>query len=138
MWTEVLEGRILSVLHMNCFGRKSSVRYILSEGSQNILEVLKEMTAVMYIINEDDAEQRKNRDKWVKKPPGCVILGRWVPHRIEAMCHWLINLQEAMDMSLDKLDFLEQKEPWLLLSVAEIMSGGVREQAGSSMALEGR
>lgn len=53
----------LGILHEPCFGRKSSVRYILSEESQNILEVLKEMTAVMYIINEDDAKQRKNKDK---------------------------------------------------------------------------
>lgn len=60
----------LGIIHKPCFGTKSSVKYILSEGSQNILEVLKEMTAVMYIINEDNAEQRKNKDKWVKKPTG--------------------------------------------------------------------
>lgn len=53
----------LGIIHKLYFGRKSSVRYILSEESQNILEVLKEMTAVMYIINGDDGEQRKNEGK---------------------------------------------------------------------------
>lgn len=67
----------LNIIYELCFGRKSSVSYILSEGSQNILEVLKEMSAVMYIINEDDAERRKNKDERMKKPTGCVIHECW-------------------------------------------------------------
>jgi len=53
----------LNIIYEQCLGRKSSTSFISSEGSQNILEVLKEMSAVMYIANEYDAERRKNKDE---------------------------------------------------------------------------
>lgn len=62
-----------NIIYELCFGRKASISYILSEGSQNILEVLKEMSAVTYIINEDDAETRKNKDEQMKKDADFII-----------------------------------------------------------------
>lgn len=134
----------LGIVHEPCFGRKSSVRYILSEGSQNILEVLKEMTAVMCIINEDDAEQRKNRDKWVKKPI-CVIHGRWAPCRTGPQPSGGLQVtgcsacKKPSTWDLKNWIFLDKRKPDYCSVWTEFMSGGVGEQAGRrSTASKGR